>query len=129
VPAGDAFTTSQRHEIARALDEARRASGWEYAVEVGACNGPSRAYAESLHARLPDPDRSVLVQVDPERRTLEIVTGASVQRVLDNRVAALAAVTMQSAFAGGDLARGLVSGLQQLARLTRVPKSLHTDTP
>ena len=128
--AGEAFTESQRHEIGRAVDEARRVSGWDFAVEVGVREGESsRGYAETLHARLPAPERSVLVQVDPEHRTLEIVTGASVRRTLDNRGAALAALTMQSAFAGGDLARGLLAGLQQLAQLARAPKSLHTDTP
>jgi uncharacterized membrane protein YgcG len=130
VPAGDAFTESQQHELSRAIDEAKQVSGWDFAIEVGAASTQgSRVYAESLHARLPDPEGSVLIQVDPERRTLEIVTGARVRRTLDNRGAALAALTMQSAFAGGDLARGLLAGLQQLARLARSPKSLHTDTP
>ena len=36
---------------------------------------------------------------------------------------------MQTAFAGGDLARGLIAGVQQMAQLSRVPRSLHTDTP
>lgn len=130
MPGGDAFTESQRHEINRALEEARRVSGWDFAVEVGTCGAEgSRPHAESLHARLPDPDRSVLVQVDPEHRSLEIVTGAAVRRTLDNRAAALAALTMQSAFAAGDLTRGLLAGVQQLAQLSRTPKSLHTDTP
>jgi uncharacterized membrane protein YgcG len=129
VPGGDAFTAAQRMEINRALDEAHRVSGWVFAVEVGPSNGGSRDYAETLHGRLPAPARSVLVAVDPERRTLEIVTGSAVRRILDNRSVALAALTMQSAFAGGDLARGLVAGLQQLAQLARQPKSLHLDTP
>ena len=129
MPAGEAFTETQREEIRRAVAEAERVSGWTFGVEVGPAEGSARAYAERLHARLPDPDRSILVQVDPERRTLEIVTGAAVLRVLDNRGAALASLTMQTAFAGGDLTAGLTNGLQQLAQLARAPKSLHTDTP
>jgi Domain of unknown function (DUF5130) len=129
VPGGDAFTDAQRQDINRALDEAHRVSGWVFAVEVGATDGPSRAHAEALHRSLPEPARSVLVSIDPEHRTLEIVTGSSVGRVLDNRSVALAALTMQSAFAGGDLTRGLVAGLQQIAHLARQPKSLHLDTP
>jgi uncharacterized membrane protein YgcG len=70
-----------------------------------------------------------LVQVDPEHRTLEIVTGDAVRSVVSNRTAGLVAVTMQSAFAGGELARGLADGLRQLGQLARIPKSLHTDTP
>jgi uncharacterized membrane protein YgcG len=36
---------------------------------------------------------------------------------------------MQSAFAVGDLSRGLLAGIQQLAELARPPASLHIDTP
>jgi uncharacterized membrane protein YgcG len=129
VPAGEAFTPAQRLEISRAVTEAQRESGWQFAVEVGPSEGEPRAYAERLHATLPDPSRSILVQVDPEHRTLEIVTGDAVRSVVSNRTAGLVAVTMQSAFAGGELARGLADGLRQLGQLARIPKSLHTDTP
>jgi len=129
VPTGEAFTDAQRQEISRAVTEAERESDWVFAVEVGASADASRVYAEALHARLPDPARSILIQVDPGRRTLEIVTGELVGRTVNNRAAALVAVTMQSAFAGGDLTRGLVSGVRQLAQLSRTPKALHTDTP
>lgn len=129
MPAGEAFTPGQRQEIERAVAEAERGSGWTVAVEVGASDADTRVYATALHARLPDPSHSILVQVDPDRRTLEIVTGEAVRQVVDNRAAALVAVTMQSAFAGGDLSRGLVSGIRQLGQLARTPRSLHTDTP
>ncbi len=88
----------------------------------------TRAYAEALHARLPDPDRSILVQVDPERRTLEIVTGELVRRVLDNRGAALGAVTMQSPFAAGDLTRGLMAGSSSWPSCPAPPRTC-TPTP
>ena len=129
MPAGEGFTEGHRHEISRAVAEAERESGWVFAIEVGASDVDTRRYAEGLHARLADPPRSVLIQVDPERRTLEIVTGDVVRRTVRNRAAALVAVTMQSAFAGGDLTRGLLAGIRQLAQLSRTPKSLHTDTP
>ncbi len=129
MPTGEAFTEAQRHEISRAVADAGRDSGWEFALEVGPSADDTRGYAEALHARLPDPPQSILVQVDPERRTLEIVTGERVQRSVSNRSAALVAVTMQSAFAGGDLTRGLVAGIRQLAQLSQAPKALHTDTP
>lgn len=129
MPAGEAFTDAQRREISRAVADAERDSGWAFAVEVGRSADETRRYAEALHARLPDPPRSVLIQVDPARRTLEIVTGDLVTRTVSNRAAALVAVTMQSAFAGGDLTRGLVSGVRQLAQLSRTPRPLHTDTP
>nr|MBA3233637.1 DUF5130 domain-containing protein [Propionibacteriales bacterium] len=43
--------------------------------------------------------------------------------------AALAAMTMTSAFQAGDLAGGLASGVLALAENAQAPKSLHTDTP
>ena len=96
---------------------------------VGRSDGDPRGFAEGLHRRLADPDRSVLILVDPSIRQLEIVTGPVVGRTLDNRQAALAAITMQSAFATGDLFRGLLNGLQQLAGHARTANTLHTDTP
>ena len=129
MPGGEAFTDAQRQDIIRSIGEAERVSGWAFAVEVGASSPEPRQYAEALHARLPKPARSILVQVDPGRRTLEIVTGDQVRRVLDNRSAGLVAVAMQGSFAAGDLTRGLTTGIQQLAALSRAPTSLHTDTP
>jgi hypothetical protein len=52
-----------------------------------------------------------------------------VRTQLTNRQAALAALGMQTAFAAGDLMRGLLSGLQQLAEQARAPVSLHVETP
>lgn len=129
MPAGDAFSDAQRHEIHKAVADAERVSGWAIGVYVGSTSEDGRANAVRLHAEFPDPANSVLVQVDPERRTLEIVTGSATRRLLDNRASGLVAVTMQSAFAAGDLTRGLVSGIQQIGEVSRAPKSLHTDTP
>jgi uncharacterized membrane protein YgcG len=129
VPAGDAFTAFQRHELEKVIAGAERLSGRRFAVHVGPSDGDSRAKAEALHARLPDPTNSILVHVDPAERALEIVTGAAVRMTLTNRQAAFAAINMQSAFATGDLERGIRAGVQQLAEFARREKSLHTDTP
>jgi len=129
VLAGEAFTDSQRQEITKAIGDAQRVSGYAFSVYVGACEGDPHQHAAALHAELAAPADSVLVQVDPAARTIEILTGAHIHSHLDNRQAALAALTMQSAFATGDLTRGLVAGLQQLAGLARKPTLLHTETP
>lgn len=129
MPAGDIFTADQRHEIDKAIREASRASGREFSVRVGSSEGDSRRTAEFLHGSLPRPGNSILIFIDPVTRSLEIVTGADVLHSLTNRQAALAAITMQSAFATGDLDRGLRSGLAQLARLATPVTTLHTDTP
>jgi uncharacterized membrane protein YgcG len=129
VPPGDAFTADQRHEIDKVIKEAERISGRDFSVFVGPADGDSRRAAEALHRALPRPGNSILIHVDPTQRTLQIVTGASVRRTLSNGQVALAAITMQSAFAAGDLVRGLRAGIAQIAELAVPVTSLHTDTP
>ncbi|MBA3309295.1 MAG: DUF5130 family protein [Nocardioidaceae bacterium] len=129
MPAGEAFTPSQRLEIEKAVRVAERMCGRDITVHVGTSTGDVRAYAEGLHADLVRPPGSILIHVDPDARAVEIVTGAEVRRVLGDRQAALAAITMQTAFVTGDLMHGLLAGLHQLARLARPTQSLHTDTP
>ena len=129
MPAGDAFTAMQRQEIAKAVNDAERVSGRTFSVHVGPSEGDPRGFAERLHSSLTDPATSVLIHVDPHARSLEIITGSQVRRSLTNRQAALAAISMQTAFATGDLTRGLMAGLQQLAPLAKPEASLHTDTP
>jgi uncharacterized membrane protein YgcG len=126
---GSPFSPLQNHEIERAIEAAERVSGMDFSVYVGPSEGTPRTFAENLHVRLPDPDRSVLILVDPTMRQLEIVTGSIVRRTLDNRQAALAAISMQAAFSTGNLFRGLVDGIQQLAVHARPMESLHTDSP
>lgn len=127
--AGEAFTPYQRDEIARAVRDAEKVSGRVFSVHVGPSEGDARKCAERLHGALADPTNSILIHVDPQRRSLDVVTGSAVRTQLGNRQAALAAITMQSAFAVGDLSRGLLAGIQQLAELARPPASLHIDTP
>ena len=130
MPAGEIFTADQRHEIDKAIREAEpRLRPRVLGARREQSKGDSRRTAELLHAELPRPGNSILIFVDPVARSLEIVTGADVRQTLSNRQAALAAITMQSAFATGDLDRGLRSGLAQLARLATPVTSLHTDTP
>lgn len=126
---GETFTALQRHEIDKAVREAERLSGRDFAVHVGPSDGDSRQAAEALHASMRRPRNSVLIHVDLGKRTLEIVTGASVREVMTNRQAALAALSMQTAFVTGDLTRGLRAGLQQLATMACSVDCLHTDTP
>lgn len=129
VSAGEAFTSFQRDEIDKAVRNAEALSGRAFSVHVGPSDGDSRQCAERLHASLADPPNSILIHIDPQARSLEIVTGSVVRTQVGNRQAALAAIAMQSAFAAGDLTRGLLAGLQQLAALARAPASLHLDTP
>ncbi len=93
---------------------------------VGRSEGETRPFAERLHATLVAPDRSVLVVVDPVARLLEVVTGTEAHRVLEDAEVRLAVLTMQSAFAAGDLVGGITHGVQQLAEHARRPTTRHS---
>ena len=123
--AGEMFTSSQRHDVDRAIRDAETVSQLKFSVFVGRSEGETRPFAERLHSTLVVPDRSVLVLVDPVARLLEVVTGAEAHRVLDDAEVRLAVLTMQSAFADGDLVGGITRGVQQLAEHARRPMTRH----
>ena len=78
--------------------------------------GGLRATAERLHAALGESaPKAVLVLVAPGERRLEIVTGTDARRRVDDQKCSLAALSMVTAFAGGNIAGGLVQGISQLA--------------
>ncbi|MCY7373022.1 MAG: DUF5130 domain-containing protein [Spirochaetaceae bacterium] len=130
MPAGDAFSPRQQEDVVRAIRLARQQSQLPVSVYVGTLEGDSRAMAQQLHGALgADAAASVLVAVDPGARRVEIVTGSEVRRRLDDRAAGLAAMTMTSAFQGGDLSGGIANGVLALAEHAQAPRSRHTDTP
>jgi len=129
VPAGDLFTSDQRRAIDKARSQASADADLDFHVFVGAMDGDPRSEAQRLHIALPAAARAVLVVVDPRARALEIVTGGEARRVLDDATCGLAALSMRTAFAAGDLAGGIVRGLHQLGDHARRPTTLHTDPP
>lgn len=133
MPAGEpaeGLTGRQRERIEEATRRAERASGVTFAVWVGSIDHDLRRHARVLLASAGSVDgRAVVVAVDPGRRALEIVTSPAAHRVLDDRSCALAAATMTSAFASGDLVGGIEQGLASLADHARTPEILHLDQP
>jgi uncharacterized membrane protein YgcG len=127
VPAGDGFSASERHDIDKAIRDAETMCRYEFSVFVGASQGETRPFAERLHAALAAPDRSVLLMVDPAARILEVVSGAETRRELDDAEVKLAVISMQTAFAAGDLVGGIKQGVLQLAEHARRPRLLHAD--
>jgi len=101
------------------LDEALRVAdkqtGLTFSVFIGELEEPVRQHAERLHKQLDGADRAVLLAVSPNQRLLEIVTGNEARKRISDRDAKLAALSMAASFAGGDLAGGVLSGLDQLA--------------
>ena len=127
MPTGEAFTSSERHDIDRAIRDAETVSRFEFSVFVGASEGETEPFAKRLHSALTAPDRSVLILVDPSARIVEIITGSLVRRELEDSEVQLAALTMQSAFAAGDLVGGITRGVMQLAEHARRPRMLHAE--
>jgi hypothetical protein len=109
------FTTRQLLRLDEAMRVADRQTGLIFSVYIGELAEPTRATAETLHRELDDPDRAVLLAVSPNQRVLEIVTGNAARKRMSDRDAKLAALSMAASFAGGDLAGGILAGLDQLA--------------
>ena len=128
MPAGEAFSAGQVDAIERAITHAYTESDLRYSVFVGAPDGDLREQGRQLLGALgDDADRSVVVVIDPAHRRLEILTGATAARYLDDRATALGAMSMTSSFAAGDLAGGIVAGLHTLSEHARHPRTLHSD--
>ena len=115
--AGEFFSTAQVYRIEEALERARNETGVHFSAYVGDVGEPSgRAAAEALHDGLGElASRACLIVVSPGDRTVEVVTGHSIRKRLPDRACALAALSMTTAFSGGDLAGGLVTGVRMLA--------------
>ena len=109
------FTTRQLLRLDEALRVADQQTGLTFSVYIGDLEEPVRQSAETLHRQLEGAASSVLVAVSPNQRVLEIVTGSEARKRVSDRDAKLAALSMAAAFAGGDLAGGVLAGLDQLA--------------
>lgn len=109
------FTTRQLLRLDEALRVADQVTGLNFSIYLGPLAEPLRESAEALHHQTRDPARSVLIAVSPNQRKLEIVTGSDARKRISDRDAKLAGLSMAASFAGGDLAGGLLIGIDQLA--------------
>jgi uncharacterized membrane protein YgcG len=124
VPSGEAFTNDQVRSIERAVETASNETGLHFSVYIGGAEGDIRDEAEKMHASLgADASESVLLVVSPGDRLLEIVTGTDSARRLTDRACALAALSMTTSFAGGDLSGGIITGVRMLAEAAGQPLS------
>ena len=109
------FTTRQLLRLDEALRVADQQTGLTFSVYIGDLMEPTRESAEALHRQIERAANAVLIAVSPNQRVLEIVTGPDARKRISDRDAKLAALSMAAAFAGGDLAGGVLAGLDQLA--------------
>ena len=127
VRAGEEITPAESQRLNRAIAQAEAWSGLTFSLYLGLTGEDSRSDAVRLHAELADPPRSVLVLCDVDRRVLEIITGVQALRLLKDVDCRLAAASMQTSFAAGDVVGGLVTGIQQLGQSARHPRTLHSE--
>ncbi|GAA5080642.1 putative membrane protein YgcG [Thermocatellispora tengchongensis] len=110
------ITTLEAGDIREAIGRAERRTGLRFAVFLGGAREGRRRYAERLHAALgEDAGRAVLIYVDLAGRALEIVTGEHARRDLPDGRCRLVATAMATRLAAGDLAGGVVYGVNALA--------------
>lgn len=114
------LSVSQQERIEHAVAQCRAQNGLDVSVVVGDLEisdlGEFRTAAETLHAALGERAHgAVLVVVAPGQRRVEVVTGPAARRRVPDRVAALAVLSMTTAFSGGDLTGGVVDALRQMA--------------
>ncbi|MFC4072807.1 DUF5130 family protein [Actinoplanes subglobosus] len=114
-PAESPFSTRQLLRLDEALRIADQVTGLNFSIYLGTLAEPHREAAEKLHAQTRDPKRAVLIAVSPDQRKLEIITGAEARKRISDRDAKLAGLSMAASFGGGDLAGGLMIGIDQLA--------------
>ena len=123
------FTDREREDVERARRSPRRAPACASRSTSAALGDDSRATAASLLERLPEPSSAVLLAVDPGARRVEVVTGSTARRWLDDRACGLAILAMTTSFGTGDLSAGIVNGLRTLGEHARHPRVLHLDEP
>lgn len=109
------FTTRQLLRLDEALRVADEQTGLTFSVYIGELEVPTRESAEKLQKQIDDADHAVLIAISPNQRRLEIVTGNEARKRISDRDAKLAGLSMSAAFAGGDLAGGVLAGIDQLA--------------
>ncbi|WP_106130828.1 DUF5130 family protein [Pseudosporangium ferrugineum] len=109
------FTTRQLLRLDEALRVADQQTGLTFSVYIGDLGEPTRETAEQLHRRIEGAATAVLLAISPGQRLLEIVTGSEARKRISDRDAKLAALSMAASFAGGDLAGGVLAGIDQLA--------------
>lgn len=129
MPAGEAFSERDLREIGREVREISEEAQVVFSVLVAdpadLSDAPSdvRTVAEQAHAALGARSaESVLILVAPSARRVEIVTGSALRGRLSDRDCALAALSMTSTFAGGDLAGGILQGVRMLGQRAGKPR-------
>jgi hypothetical protein len=120
------FSSVQLSRLDEALTLVSRHTQLRFSLYLGDLGEDSRAGALALHDKLgPAGVDAVLIAVDPNRRTVDIVTGPEARLRLADRSCKLAVMSMVASFKEGDLLGGLLSGLRMLSDQAGIPHHAH----
>lgn len=128
VAGGEPFSPQQLAHIEKAIELASEQSGLQFAAYVGPLTD-GRDSAARMHADMPEASRSVLVAVDPDARTVDVLTGPDARRWLGDDQCQLAILTMSSRFTVGDIPGGLHDGIVVMGEQAMHPVELFEDEP
>jgi uncharacterized membrane protein YgcG len=116
--AGDVrpLSARQQRRVEQAIHEAEQTTGLQLSVYLGPTGEDARAHAERLFVEAGLRTRpAVLVLVAPEVRRVEVLTAPEVRARVSDEAAQRAVDRMTERFGAGDLAGGLVAGVDELA--------------
>ncbi len=117
-----------RRDLTRSVKLAREISGLAFGVYIGEL-AQGRESAMARHAQLPAAESAVLIAVDPEARTIDIITGTQAHISLDNRSCQFATLAFTSCANAGDIVGGVREALLVMAEHAREPKVYNLEEP
>ena len=112
------LTKRERFAIDLAVRHAEHSTRFEFSVFVGASDPETRWFAQQLHGSLIHPHLTVLVMVDPDQRSVEVVTGSATARRLTDVAVQAVLGDVRATFERGPLAGGVVHIVRALAEAT-----------
>lgn len=115
------FTTDELVALDDALTDATRRTKVRFNVYVGELGEDTASGADALFPTTPEPERSVLLAVSPNQRTIEVRSGRAVADRVTDRVTQLGASAAVSSFSEGQLIDGLVSAIKVMSAAISAP--------
>lgn len=116
------FTTQELVTLDDALTDATRETKVRFNVYVGDLGEADPAAAtNALFPTTPEAERSVLIAVSPNQRTVQIRGGRAVANRVTDRIAQLGVTAAVASFSEGDLIDGLVSAIRVMSAAIAAP--------
>ncbi|MFD4179885.1 DUF5130 domain-containing protein [Rhodococcus sp. NPDC058514] len=109
------FSVDELVSLDDALTDATRATKVRFNAYIGDLGEDTAAGADALFPKTPESERSVLIAVSPNQRSVEIRSGRKVAHRVTDRVAQLGVTAAVSSFGDADLIDGLVSAIRVMS--------------